>query len=568
MRLTARASALNSERALLATLVAVVGLLSVVPMARLLLEAIAPGGSFGLLVANEILASRTTWLATWHSIEVAVGGTVVATLLGGMTALLVAFTDLRAKAALVFCFVLPMMIAPQVMALAWIQVFGPSSALLNILGMAPPIGAPNPLYSRQGIIFLLGIHYAPLVFLALRAGLRNLQRELVEAAQAVGAGRLRVFATVVLPLMAPPLVAGTALTFVSCIGNFGIPALLGIPANYTVLTTLIYQRLAGIGTSVLAEVSVLSILIGVIALCGVLVQGWILRRRRYHGIGAPTPPLPYRLGASRPAVEAICWSLIIAILVLPLAALVLTSLVPVYGVKVTAATATLENYAFVMFDDGATQRAFRNSISLAAGAAALLVVVCVPLAYFLVWRNYVVLRLLNFAAELPYALPGLVLAIAFILIFLKPVPVLGISIYNTVWIIFVAYLARFLTLELRPVISGYHQLDPALEEAGQMAGAGLIRRLVTIMLPLVAPAAAAGALIVFLTAFNELTVSALLWSSGSETLGVRVFNLEQGGYSTEASALAVLTVAVTVLLMALGAFAVRRLPRGVIPWHD
>ena len=154
------------------------------------------------------------------------------------------------------------------------------------------------------------------------------------------------------------------------------------------------------------------------------------------------------------------------------------------------------------------------------------------------------------------------------MIFLKPIPVIGIGIYNTVWIIFVAYLARFLALELRPVISGYHQIDRTLEEAGQMTGAGLVMRLRTIILPLIAPAAAAGAMIVFLTAFNELTVSALLWSSGAETLGVRVFNLEQGGFSTEASAVATLTVAITVALMTLGTFAARWLPRGVIPWRD
>ena len=568
MRLTAWARAPSSEHALFAALVVVVGLLSVVPIGRLLFEGIAPGGSFGLSVAGEVFTSRTTWIATWHSIEIAIGGTMLAVLLGGTVALLVALTNLRAKGVLVFSFVLPMMIAPQVMALAWIQVFGPSSALLNALGLAPPIGSPNPLYTREGIILLLGIHYAPLVFLALRAGLRNLQRELVDAAHAAGARRFRVLATVILPLMTPPLAAGTALTFVSCVGNFGIPALLGVPANYTVLTTLIYQRLAGIGTSVLAEVAVLSVLISGLALFAVLVQGWVLRRREYHAVGARAPLLPYDLGSWRPVVEAALWLVILAVLVLPMTALVFTSLVPTYGVKVTAETATLGNYAFVMFDDAATQRAFRNSILLAIAAATLLIGICVPLAYFLVWRDHVVLRLLNFAAELPYALPGLVLAIACILIFLKPLPIIGISIYNTVWIIFVAYLARFLTLELRPLIGAYHQLDRALEEAGQMTGARLIRRLRTIILPLVAPAAAAGALIVFLTAFNELTVSALLWSSGAETLGVRVFSLEQGGFSTEASAVAALTVAVTVLLMSLGAFAARWLPRGVIPWHD
>ena len=168
--------------------------------------------------------------------------------------------------------------------------------------------------------------------------------------------------------------------------------------------------------------------------------------------------------------------------------------------------------------------------------------IAVPLAYFLVWRRSRLLRVVNVVTEMPYAVPGVVLAIAAILLFLKPLPVLGISLYNTIWIILFCYLARFLVLGLRPVVSGYHQLDRTLEEAAQIAGARLVRRLRTIILPLVAPAAAAGALLIFLTAFNELTVSALLWSTGSETLGVVFFSFQQGGDSVFAVSVAVFAV--------------------------
>jgi iron(III) transport system permease protein len=192
----------------------------------------------------------------------------------------------------------------------------------------------------------------------------------------------------------------------------------------------------------------------------------------------------------------------------------------------------------------------------------------VPLAYFLVWRRSPILRILNIAAELPYALPGVVLSIACILIFLKPIPIIGISIYNTVWILFVAYLARFLVLGLRPILSGYHQVDRALEEAAQVAGARLIYRLRTIIFPVIAPVAAAGAILVFLTAFNELTISALLWSSGTETLGVVVFSLEQGGESTAAAALAAVTIVITVGLALSTLLFHRKLPPGVLPWRD
>ena len=555
-----------SEQAVLFALIAIVVTLSAAPMGRLVLEGFVPGGVLDFSVAGEVLTTRSTWIATWHSLQIAIGGTIIAVLLGGAVAILVALTDIRRRSFFTFCFVLPLMIPPQVTALAWLQVFGPASPMLKSLDMAPPLGTPNPLHSATGIIFLLGIHYSPLVFLTLRAGLRNLPFELVEAAKASGAKWHYVLRTVVLPLMTPPLIAGVALAFVSCIGNFGIPALLGIPARYSVLTTLIYRRLAGFGPDALAEVAILSVLIGVIAASGILVQSWMLRGRDFRVVNVSARIRPYELGRWRRAVETAGWVIILGILVIPLTGLMFTALVPAYGVKLTLLTATLENFSYVIHGHAATKRAFINSFMLAGGAAVILVPLCVLLAYFLVWRSSRILRVLNFTAELPYALPGVVLAIAAILIFIRPI--FGFSIYNTVWIILVAYIARFLTLELRPIISGYHQIDQGLEEAAQMSGAALIYRLRTVILPLVAPAAAAGAILVFLTAFNELTVSALLWSSGAETLGVVVFSLEEGGFSTEASAIAVLTVVVTIGLMLILSLAGGRLPKGAVPWHD
>jgi len=555
------------DHALLWGLVFVVGILSVLPLARLVLEAVAPGGEWSAQALTRVLSSSTTWTATGHSLVTALGGTLLAVAIGAVVALIVSLTDIRGRNAFVFCFVLPMMIAPQVLALAWLQLFGPSSPLLPMIGVAPSPGK-NPLYSPEGIILVLGIQYAPLVFLTLRAGLRALPRELIEAGLAGGAGPLTVLRTVVLPLMTPPLVAGVALSFVSCLGNFGIAALLGIPANYLVLPTLIYQRLAGLGPGVLSEVSVLSTLIGFIAVTGLLLQDLMLRRRDFRISTASCVARPFELRRWRLPVEAALWTFSILVLTLPLIALVLASLVPAVGVPLTVKTATLGNYDFVLFGHDAAKRALINSFTLSTIAAIVIVLIAVPLAYFLVWRRSRPLTMISLLIEMPYALPGVVLAIAAILLFLKPLPLVGLSLYNTVWIILFCYLARFLVLGLRPVISAYYQIDRTLEEASQIAGARLLRRLRTIILPLVAPAASAGALLIFLMAFNELTVSALLWSSGAETLGVILFSFQQGGDSTYAAALGALTVFVTTALMLLTLFMAAKLPPGVLPWRD
>ena len=555
------------ERGLVYGLALLVGILSLLPLARLLIEGLVQHGGLSLAATQAVLSSSATWSAFRNSLETALAGTLIAVAIGTAVALLVTLTDVRARAAFVFCFVLPLMIAPQVTALAWLQVTGPSSPLLKMLGLAPPLGSRNPLYSREGIFLLLGIQYAPLVFLTLRAGLRSLPRELIEAGLSSGARRLTVLRTIILPLMTPPLIAGVALSFVSCIGNFGIPAFLGIPGRYTVLPTLIYQRLSGMGPSVLSEVAILSLLIGSVAVAGIVLQDLMLQRRDFR-ITSTATAQPFELGRWRLPVEILLWTMVGTMLIVPFVGLVMTALVPAYGVPLNFSTMTLANFAFVLFQHEAAKRAFANSLMLAGGAAVILALVAMPLAYFVVWRRTRLLRFLNLAAEVPYALPGVVLSIAAILLFLKPIPILGVSIYNTIWIIFFAYLARFLVLGLRPVVSGFHQLDKSLEEAAQVAGASLLFRLRTIIVPLVAPAAAAGAILIFLTAFNELTVSALLWSSQTETLGVVVFSFEQGGESNYAAAVSVLTMLVTLgILLSLAVFA-RRLPSGVLPWRD
>ncbi|NBB84429.1 MAG: ABC transporter permease subunit, partial [Alphaproteobacteria bacterium] len=280
------------------------------PLIRLFAEAAVLGGA-GVTLAGEVFSSRFTRAAVWHTLEAGLGATVVSLVLGTATALAVGLTDIRARTILVFLLIMPLLIPAQISALAWLELVGPSSPVWQLPGLSYPQGMRNPLYSREGIVLLMGIEHAPMVFLAVRAGLRSLPGDLVEAARAAGAGPLRITATVVLPLLRPSLIAGGALAFVAAIGNFGVPALLGIPGRYTMLTTLIYQRLNGFGPSVLGEVAILAFVLALFAAAGLWVQARAGRGGRLTVERGGRPLQPFALGPKRRWIETPLWVLLV-----------------------------------------------------------------------------------------------------------------------------------------------------------------------------------------------------------------------------------------------------------------
>ncbi len=554
------------SRPLMYGLLSIIIILSLMPTMRLMSQAFMDMSWTEPSSLSKVLSQSSTWRAFWHSIYTSFMAMWVSLFLGAALAFFIGLTDIRAKAIWVFLFMLPMMIPPQVMALSWLQLMGPNSVLLKSIGMAPPLGSKQPLYSAWGIILLMGVQHAPLVFLTLRANLLNLPKELIEAARLSGASQYRVMVDMILPLCKNGLWAAAALAFISALGNFGIPAMLGIPVSYYVLPTLIYQKMSDFGPGMINEVSNLSLLIAILAVTVVWVQHHFQARMALTGL--PGRPLAFSLGKWRMPSEIAMLFILLAILLIPLLALVSSSLVRAQGVALTWETLSWQGYGQIFMSQSVTWRAFKNSFLLAGSAALIISAISIPLVY---WFNREPNRLSTIAKilmDVPYALPGVVLSIACILLFAKPIPVIDYTLYGTLWIILFAYLSRFLSVGFKPIHSSMMQIDMALEEAAQLCGANLWRRLRDIILPLLAPAAFAGFILVFLIAFNELTVSALLWSARNETIGVLIFNMEESGDVIMAAAVSVVVVLLVIVLMLSLSLVGRRLPKGVIPWQS
>lgn len=560
----------SGEGRALAAAVFLAMLLLVFPLGLLARVGLTVDGVFTLAPLGDALGARSVMRAFVHSLESAFFSAILSLVAGTTIALAIGLTDMRHKGGFTFLLLVPMMIPPHVTAIAWVQAMGPSSPILRSLGLAPELGSTHPLYSKGGLIFLLGVQHTPLVFLVVLAALRALPREKSDAARIAGAGSVMLLRRILLPLLAPTLIVGYALAFVSALGNFGIQALLGIPARYITLPVLIWQRLASFGPSILTDVAVIAALLALLAVAIILLQTVLLRKTRATLIGPPQPPLHIKLGRCRIWTEMLFAGLVVTTLILPITALVATALVRTYGLPLNADTITFDNFAEILFRQSVTARAFLNSSLTAGVAAGVIALGCIFVARFMSARQSIVRRTgagIATLAEMTYAIPGLVISIAFILAFLKPLPLINLSLYNTLGIIFLAYLCAFFSIGLKPVSAAYVQLDPALDEAARIAGGRYFFRMRRIFLPLIAPAAASGAILVFLTAYNEVTVSALLWSSGNETIGTTIYNYEDGGYTTLAAAMASVTVLATVLLMVALDLLGRHAPRGVVPWR-
>ncbi len=550
---------------LLVTLCAI--LLGGLPFLRLAAAAFAPGWQFSPEAALAEIGSRAAVNATLHTLETAGLSAIGALLIGGSAAILLAVTDVRGKRMIAFALVFSMMIAPQVAALAFLSLLAPHSPILAFIGLSPAPGTPNPLLGRGGIALVMALHHAPLVAITLWTGLRSVPHSLIEAAQMEGAGPATIIGRILLPVLRPQIIAAALLAFVAGVGNFGIPALLGLPVNYLTLPTLIYRRLSSFGPAGLPDAAALSILVALVAAVGI-AAGMLATRRAGGKVEIERPLEPFwTLGRARPIVLGGLLLLLTIKLGLPFLALLAEALTPALGVALSWQSLTFDKFAEVLLRQDVTVRAFRNSFLFAGSAAVILALAAIAFAYALERRMGRARRVVEAVIELPYALPGVVLAIACILMFLKPLPLLGVSIYATPFIILFAYLARFLPLALKAPLAAMAQIEAHHEEAAKLDGVTLWQMLRVIVAPILAPAAMVSALMVFLVAFNELTVSALLWSSGTETLGVVLFSLKEAGLAGEAAAMAISASGVILAAMLVLDLLAKRLPGNVLPWR-
>ena len=478
---------------------------------RTMLDA-AGGGSLVAALDTEAIGN-----SLWTSALAAVFAVVI-----GVTAALV--TERSAVAptrGLRVAVLLPLLVPPFVSALAWTRGFGPGGLTDDLFGLTLP-GLIGP----AGIVIVLAVHAAPLAYLVAAAALATRARpELEWAGRASGAGRRLAFRRITFPLLASAVAGGGALAFVVSLNSFGIPAVLGVPAGFPTITTRIFGDLArSADPAAFRRVLMLSTVLMALVVAVVVVVGRVVRRAVTDAPGAAREPIP---GPGSGRGVGLLWGYLAATSLVPLVALALTGLTRAAGLDPWPGNWTLSN--FVEAWSGDAWGAAGRSLVLAAAAATVATVLGVLLALSRRRRS----GGMGIAAAATFAVPGSVLAVAFLLAY-------GPWLRDTLLIILLAYLAKFWTLAHRSIAGSTAALDGDAVRAARVSGATGTATLRRVVLPMLRPAITAAWLLVFLFGLHELTMSSLLYGPGTATLAVVTLEVQQLGDVTVTAALAVL----------------------------
>jgi iron(III) transport system permease protein len=514
-----------------------------IPIVRLIYLSFTSSSGLSLEHYYEVLHNPVTWRTIYHTFLIVTGSTMISVVLGLLTAWLVAYTNIHNKKLLQVFIFLPFVIPSYITTLAWTQFMGSNGLAAKILSLLPGNFEPFNLYSLLGIIFVMGFSHYPLVYLLTVSVLRKIPRELEMAAKVSGGSKFTSFRKVTMPLALPGIASGGLLAFLASLDNFGIPAFLGIPANIRVLSTYIYEHIIGFGPSAFAKGAALSVILGIFALIGTIIQWLLLRRsKQFETSREDREPRVILSRNIRIIIEGFLWLFLIITSLVPLLSMASTSLIKAYGLEFSLKNISFKHYEFILFSSSKTQGAIQNSLKLALIVTLIGLFVGTFIAYLRVRKPSFFNKTIEVIIGIPYALPGTVMALAMIFTWLEPVPGWNPSIYGSIWILYIAYFTRFLILQIRGSVTSLIQIDVSIEDAARTSGASSYIKWRKVLIPLILPGLLSGAFLVFLTALTELTVSSLLWSSGSETIGLVIFNFEQAGYTTHSTAFSTIII--------------------------
>jgi iron(III) transport system permease protein len=476
-----------------------------------------------------VLGNGNVRAALANSLIACTGGTALAVLIGLAFAWIVVRTNTPCKALIASAGMLPLFVPPLVAGVAWAILGSPKTGLLNVVLARMGIEGRINLYSMTGIIFVFGMYYAPYVYMFTSSALRNMDPSLEEAAEISGAGPLRTLLTVTFPLIAPAIVSGMLLSFVVMLGIYGIPAVLGAPANISVLTTYIFALTAWSPPLYSTAASVALILMVVTGML-VLLQNKVLSGRSYTTVaGKAFRPRSLNLGPWRFFTLGMATVYLFIVVVLPTFALLVAAFRRFLFIRDLSSLFDIKQYGMLhferLFGNPATVNSIWNTMVVGVITAAIGGVLAFSIGYTVNRTQAPARRWIDMISTVPVAIPGLVVGVAYLWAWIG----MPFGFYGSIWILALAFVARFIPDTVKALSTSLMQIHRELEEAAWICGRGTLSTIRTIVLPLARPGVVAAMTLLFVLAIRELGSSLFLYSSGTVVMAVQLLGYYEGG---------------------------------------
>jgi len=556
---------LRWENAPAALLLAILCYLVLIPIALLLIASLKPTGlpldpGWGLDNYVKVYGDPSFYQLIWRTLQFALGCMVGALIVGGLLAWLVERTDLPWRGAARAMILIPMVLPPFLLAMAWIMLASPRTGFVNQLardwlGLSQ---APFDIYTLGGMIFVEVLALTPSTYLILASAFRNMDPALEEAAMLSGARFSQILTRVFLPMLAPAFLAAAAYLLMVGFLVFDVPGTLGMPVGIFVLSSRILY-LATDQSGGISAYGMISAIAGSL-LAMLLALALVYRRLTRHSSryvtvsGKGFRPRQLQLGPLRPFAAGFVVLYFLLSCLAPLAILVWTSLMPFQAPVSTEmlARATLANHA-ATFANTRVGTALWNSIWVSIVSASLVTALALVGSWVVLRTRQPGRPFIDIMMFIPIAIPGTMIGMALVYVYLT---LTFVPIYGTAWILVVAYVTVYLSFASRATGSVLIQLHRDLEEAARMSGATPLATLRRILVPLTLPALLGAWIWVVAHVMRELSTALLLQGDNNTTLAVLLFGYWSGGQPTRAAAVGVWLVAimavVTVLWQRLG----------------
>jgi iron(III) transport system permease protein len=521
-----------------------VAYLTLTPIVFLLWRMVADeNGQLTFENLTEAYTDRSIVNLTWNTVAFVVGSTAVGMGAGTLLAYVHARTNIGFKRVLLVLSLGPLILPGLLYTTAWILLASPRSGILNMATDQLFGIRPLDVFTLPGMIWVEGINLSPLCYLLMLAAFHSMDLTLEEAAFSSGARLPLVLRKITFPLMKPALLAATLLTIVRTLEGFEVPALLGIPGGIWVFASRIWEEVTGFPPNIGVACAYGSMVM-LVAMALTALQRYYVSLGGEKAVqtiaGKAFAPAPRQLTRRwRLATQGFILLFLVATIILPTFALLYSSLLPLNMVPSWEAiqAMSLENYRAVINHD-AVQKGTVNSLILAP-LSATVVMALVSIAAWVVVRTRARGRgAFDVLTLLPIAVPGIALGLSLLVVYLRvPFPI-----YGTLGILLIAYVTKFLPFGMRFATTSMYQVHSDLEESALVSGASWMYTFRRILLPLVAPGIIAGWIYVAMVSVRELSSSVLIYSPGSEVIGVAMWQLSVDTKYNQLAALGILMI--------------------------